>query len=832
MFLPARIASGWRRLTFGLARRFSLLIAVLLGVLTVILAAINIWAQHEASEERLKRQAAGMANMLATFAGTHMVDLRLDEVRTVVRDLLSLDDVLYAYVLDGNGLLLTDGSYTDFAFAQVDDPMSLEALRLGRGFVRVDEQGLHAVEPIVLGGEDIGAARIGLSLAPLGQELAAAGRRNLVFGLAFLIAGVGVAWLLLQRATEPLAELTRGTEAAATGRLDLQLAVRGNDELGALAGSFNAMLAQLNSTMVSRDYMNNIVQSMSEALVVLRPDGTIATVNRALCQLLGYPQGALDGEAFSRLLDPVERGRNGEAKLLGELRRRGAVHQVETNYRGREGAAIAVLFSGAVMRDDAGAVTGIVCLAQDNRERKRREEQVHRLAYFDSVTELPNRVLFKQMLGKAVAAAVRHHRTLAVLFLDLDRFKRVNDTFGHAVGDRLLQAFAGRLEGCLRAEDAVARLVEDDFSTIARLGGDEFTVLLSSVGTAHDAARVAARILAALSRPFDLGGREAVIGTSIGIALFPGDGDDPDSLLKNADTAMYHAKEHGRNRYQFYSEGLGERALQRLTLETELRKAIELQAFTLHYQPQIEIDSGRVIGVEALLRWRHPRLGAIAPKEFIPLAEETGLIVPLGTWTLRTACRQAKSWLEAGVGPLRMAVNVSNVQLRQPSFVGQVREILAETQLPPEYFELEITETTAMSNPEVTAARLRELRAMGIQIAIDDFGTGYSSLNYLKSFPLTRVKIDRVFITDLLSNSEDAAIVGAIIAMARSLQLCVVAEGVENDAQLEHLRREKCDEMQGFLASPPLPAEDVVPWLLDWQRRGRDAGAPGLAASA
>jgi len=531
-----------------------------------------------------------------------------------------------------------------------------------------------------------------------------------------------------------------------------------------------------------------------------------------MCRLVGHSERELRGMLFERLLAGRPGARDG-IDLTGTLQRDGVLDHVEANYVHRSGHPIAVLVSGALMRDADGAVQAMICIAQDNRERKRHEEQVRQLAYFDAVTGLPNRVQFHHALDEALQEARRHGTKLAVLFLDVDRFKRINDTLGHAKGDHLLRSFAERLAHGVRRSDTVARDWPGEASTVARLGGDEFTILLRQIESGDDAARVAARILEALSAPFDLGGHEVVVDASIGIALYPDDGRNADGLLMHADLAMYDAKARGRANYQFYHRDLNAKAMERLWLESELRRALTLEHLTLEFQPQLDIASDAVIGVEALLRWHHPERGRIPPDKFIPLAEETGLIGPIGLWVLSSSCAQAKAWLDAGLGEIRVAVNISSEQLRHAHFVDQVAQALADSGLPARLLELEITESTAMAEPEIMVPRLIELKAMGVDLAIDDFGTGYSSLTYLQRFPLDRVKIDRSFVRHVVSSTNDAGIVTAIIAMAHQLSFEVIAEGVETEDQLAFLRAHGCDQIQGYLASPPLTAERFAAWL-------------------
>jgi diguanylate cyclase (GGDEF)-like protein len=419
----------------------------------------------------------------------------------------------------------------------------------------------------------------------------------------------------------------------------------------------------------------------------------------------------------------------------------------------------------------------------------------HYVATHDMLTDLPNRQLFQDRLDQALLEARRSRHRVALLFLDLDRFKLTNDTLGHAAGDRLIQAVAERLSHCIRASD-----------TAARLGGDEFTVILPGVQRSHDVARIANKILDSLARPFLQEGIELYITTSIGISVFPSDGVDSETLLKNADIAMYRAKANGRNNFQFYTPAMNEKALERMELEYSLRHAVDRDEFVLHYQPQVDVSAGRIIGMEALLRWKHPTLGLLMPSEFIPLAEETGLIVPIGEWVLRTACQQAREWQKRGLPEVNMAVNFSARQFQRQNPIRSVTSVLNETGLDPHFLELELTESVVMRDAEAASATLRQLRALGIHLSLDDFGTGYSSLGHLKRFPLEKLKIDKLFVRSLTVDPSDRAITSAIIAMAHSLQLMPLAEGVETMAQLEVLRSLRCDHMQGFLFSGAVTA--------------------------
>ena len=456
----------------------------------------------------------------------------------------------------------------------------------------------------------------------------------------------------------------------------------------------------------------------------------------------------------------------------------------------------------------------VLTLVRDITDRKKQENQIHKLAFYDSLTGLPNRQLFLEHLEHEIRQCDRNHDAVAVLFLDLDRFKLINDTLGHSAGDATLAEVGSRLMSCVRSTDAITRSVnEEALTSVARLGGDEFTMLVGSISDARDSEPVARRILEALSAPININGREFYVTPSIGIATYPVDGGDAETLLKNADAAMYKAKEEGRNCIRFYSSTINDRAAAKFTLETELRKAIENEQLEVYYQPQIDILSGCTVSMEALVRWNHPQSGFIAPMDFIPIAEETGLINELGEWVMRTACAQVKQWSSEGKGDVRIAVNLSGRQFYSGKLASIVAEALATTGLDSGRLEVELTESMVMKNPTAAAASLSELKEMGISIAVDDFGTGYSSLAYLKRYPLDILKIDRSFVRDIVDDPDDAAITRAIIGMAKSLGMSVIAEGVETPEQLEFLRTNGCDVAQGYLLGKPVPAKDAEGFL-------------------
>jgi diguanylate cyclase (GGDEF)-like protein len=417
------------------------------------------------------------------------------------------------------------------------------------------------------------------------------------------------------------------------------------------------------------------------------------------------------------------------------------------------------------------------------------------LAQHDAVTNLPNRLVLKDRVSQAISLARRRKTATAVVFLDLDRFKYINDSLGHAIGDRLLQSVALRLVGSVRDSD-----------TVTRQGGDEFVILLSEIAHSQDAAKSAKRILHSLTAPHLIGAHELHIDGSIGISVYPVDGEDAETLIKNADTAMYHAKENGRNNFQYFTAEMNVKVVARQSLEASLRRALEREEFLLHYQPKVNLNTGEITSVEALIRWQHPDRGLVSPAEFVPIAEDSGLILPIGRWVLREACRQARAWQDAGLPPIPTAVNVSYAEFRKPSFVEGVQTTLKETGLEARYLELELTEGVLMDDAKFTASVLQELKGMGIRLAADDFGTGYSSLSYLREFPIDILKIDRSFINQITADCDGSTIVDAIISMGKSLKHVVVAEGIETQEQRAYLQAHHCQEGQGYLFSRPLPA--------------------------
>ena len=479
-----------------------------------------------------------------------------------------------------------------------------------------------------------------------------------------------------------------------------------------------------------------------------------------------------------------------------------------------------------IEHDAAGMPVRLAGAVHDVTRHKTAEAEIRRLAYYDPLTGLPNRLLFTEQLQRSLLHCERHGKRLAIMFIDLDNFKRVNDTLGHTCGDELLRTAGGRLAASLRAYDSLTRNAGEGEHAIARLGGDEFIVMVSDIDRAVDVAAIAQRLVKTLEQPLVLQGTEVFVGGSIGVAIYPDDGRDIDTLLKNADTAMYRAKESGRASYQFYLPQMNERAAERLKIESRLRGALERGEFVLHYQPKVCLDSGEISGFEALLRWQHPERGLVPPLEFISILEDTGLIVPVGEWVVRSVCQQLRQWQRDGV-PLRpVAVNLSARQFHQAGLDVVIARIVSQSGIDPGLLEFELTESMLMNDPEAAVRTLQRMKTWGVRLSVDDFGTGYSSLAYLKRFPLDALKIDRAFIRDITTDPDDAAITLAIIGLAHSMKLTVVAEGVETEAQLAYLRARGCDEMQGYYFARPMPPAECARALAEgWRLGGADATA-------
>ena len=544
--------------------------------------------------------------------------------------------------------------------------------------------------------------------------------------------------------------------------------------------------------------LRRLVATNLVALLFTDLAGNILSADDSFLNLLGYTSKNLPRSIHD--VTPPEHHRLDE-EAFEKLMAFGACAPFEKDFLKQDGTLLPVLF-GAVMHDEE-----IACFVVDLSQNKQSQEKLNHLAYHDALTDLPNQVLFKDRLKQAIALSRRHDHLQAVLLLNLDRFKAINDSLGYTAGDRLLQSVAQRLTSCVRESD-----------TVARFGGDEFAVLLTQIPRAQDAANVARAIKQALDQAFIFEDQEIFVSSSIGISMYPHDGRDTAGLLKTAGVALDRAKVQGGNNFHFYTAGGTTRALKQLVLESNIRPGLERSEFFVQYQPQVDIRGFHLVGMEALVRWQHPSLGLLYPSEFVSIAEETGLIILLGDFVMRTACAQNKAWQDKGLTPMRISVNFSARQFQQATFIADVSHILKETNLDPRWLELELTESSIMKDPEEAIEKLHELKLMGISVAIDDFGTGYSSLNYLKRFPIDTLKIDKTFVSDVCKDPHDTAIVRAIINLGHALDLTVVAEGVETKEQLQYLSALECDVVQGFLFSKALSTKAFEDLLIEQRK--------------
>jgi len=560
-----------------------------------------------------------------------------------------------------------------------------------------------------------------------------------------------------------------------------------------------------------------IVNSSPDLVYMLDRNGCFTFLNDRVQSMLGFTKAELIGKHYSELINEDDLQavhnlfnerragdravKNLEVRLKSKLRD-GRVGVMRTKAVWSELTAIGIYTDNNERTRSNFA--GTYGTARDISERKQAQEVINFQAYHDLLTHLPNRALLKDRLDLAITQARRNKRKLAAMFLDLDRFKLVNDTLGHSMGDRLLKAVAKRLQSCLRSGD-----------TLSRFGGDEFTLLLPEVRTRDDVVVIAEKILDRLHEPFVIDGHELFVGASIGISMYPEAGDSGEALIQNADIAMYHVKSRGKNGYQFFSEEMNHQFSTRLNLERELRNGLTKGEFEVYYQPQVSLQTGTIAGVEALVRWRHSTRGVIEPGEFLPLAEETGLIMQLDEFVQRQAFQDVAAWRSAGLGDVRVSVNLTSAQMEQEGFVSRFVGSMEASGLPAKLVKLELTESTLMQDMEVIIPKLKEIRSLGAQIAIDDFGMGYSSLSYLHQFPINTLKIDRTFVSDIRAEHGEASIIDAIVAMARGLRLDLVAEGVENRTQLKYLQNQGCEEVQGFIFSPAVPASELMDLLVD-----------------
>ena len=632
-------------------------------------------------------------------------------------------------------------------------------------------------------------------------EAANAERRRLTWLLSLAFAGLGallagaLAWRAVNRLQRPVESLIKSAERIGLGDYTRPVEVRRNDALGELEQALERMRGRLRHSTINKSYLHSVLNSLTDAVFVTSPDGVIKIANAAACKLLGYAEEELLGKGILAVLDERERADFDLLQAAQETR--------ETIVRTRSGQTIPVSFSGSRIDSDDPQFQGNIFVARNITDRKRAERRIRYLARYDALTKIPNRMQFHHVLQQTIARSMRSGQVVAALYLDMDRFKEVNDTFGHGAGDRVLEVLAERLTRSLPKE-----------TVVGRLAGDEFALFVDGLPADADnrgpIAQLARALLTEVSRPFQLNQHEVFLTASIGIAFCPRDAENVIDLLRNADAAMYYSKQNGGNTFAFYSPEMNAAAVERLMLKSKLRRALERDELEIKYQPKVDLRNGRIIGAEALLRWRLPGHGDIPPAQFIPLAEETNLILDIGEWVLNRVCLDYRQMQSQGGDPGRISLNLSLKQLRQASFILRCRSVFRRHHVSPTAFELEITETTLMADPQRTVRLLDELYAMGLHLSIDDFGTGYSSLSALQQFPIGTLKIDQSFVRDATEDANDATIVRTIIEMGRSLGIEVIAEGVESRAQLEFLRSNGCHYGQGRLFGEPCTAQELL----------------------
>jgi diguanylate cyclase (GGDEF)-like protein/PAS domain S-box-containing protein len=624
-------------------------------------------------------------------------------------------------------------------------------------------------------------------------------------GITFFAIGLTLAWWAGRRMHQPISTLIRSADRIAQGDYSRPLEVGRRDELGELQAALERMRQKLRQTTINKNYLTNVLGSMTDAVFVTSPEGVIRMANHAACKLLAWGEDELVGRGIISIFDERERDNFDLLRAAHDTR--------EAVVKTRHGQTIPVAITGSKISTDDPQYQGTIFVVRNVTERKRAERRIRYLARYDALTKVPNRMQFQHLLQQAIARATRNKTSLALLYLDMDRFKEINDTFGHAAGDRTLEILTERLTRALPQETVIGRLAGDEFAMFV----DELSADADNRGTVAQLARA---VLAEIGRAFQLQEHEVFLTASIGIAFCPRDAENVIDLIRNADAAMYHSKQNGGNSFAFYSPEMNAAAVERLMLKSKLRRSLERDEFLMHYQPKVDLRDGRIVGAEALLRWRLPGHGDIPPSHFIPLAEETNLILEVGEWVLNRVCQDYRELQQTVTSPGRISLNLSLKQLRQASFILRFRSVFRKHGVSPTCFELEITETTLMADSKRTLHLLDELYAMGLHLSIDDFGTGYSSLSALQQFPIGTLKVDQSFVRDVDDDESDATIVRTVIEMGRSLKMNVIAEGVESLGHLSFLRRHHCGFGQGKLFGEPVTLAELKLLLARQQETG------------
>ena len=745
-------------------------------------------------EADLETRASSLSEITGTSLAPALASGNKVAVASIAERLLDERDIERVEVLDAHGTVLFRGG----------DPAAQQS---GDWFVFQSTIHSNLVSAPV---QRVGSLRISMSRTEMRETLASIRKqlesqqgmqikrmRGLLAGitLPLLVLGLAGAWFIARQLAGPISALVKSADRIGQGDYTRPLAVVRHDELGDLQFALERMRQKLNETTITKNYLNTVLNSLSDAVLVTSPEGIVKSCNEAAHRLLGYEAADLLGKPLVSFVDEAHRNALDLSNSAPEAR--------ETVLRTASGQTIPVSMASSAITTEDPQFQGNIYVARNITERKRAERRIRYLARYDTLTKMPNRMQFQHLLQQAIARARRSQRSLALLYLDLDRFKEVNDTFGHAAGDRTLEILSERLTRNLSKDTVIGRLAGDEFAMFV----DDLPMDVDNRASIGALART---LLDEISRTFYVNQQEVYLTASVGVAICPYDAENVIDLIRNADAAMYHSKQNGGNSCAFYVPEMNAAAVERLMLKSKLRRALERDELVILYQSKVDLRDGRVVGAEALLRWPLPGHGDISPSQFIPLAEETSLILDIGEWVLNRVCSDYREWQKTVPEPGRIAINLSLRQLKQASFISRCRGVFRKHNVSPTCFELEVTETTLMTDPKRTIGLLNELYAMGLNLAIDDFGTGYSSLSALQQFPIGTLKIDQSFVRDVAVDSDDAAIVRTIIDMGKSLDLEVIAEGVEASEQLEFLRKHGCYYAQGRLFGDAMEASKML----------------------
>jgi diguanylate cyclase (GGDEF)-like protein/PAS domain S-box-containing protein len=736
-------------------------------------------------ETDLESRASSMSKIAGSLLAPALASGNIAAVSSIADRLLDERDIEHVEVLDANGVVLFSGSNPVVQHSTLGPYVLQSNMRSGSLRIALSRAKMH---------ETLGSIRTQLESK---QGTQVKRKRGLLAAITLPLLALGLlgAWFVARQLARPISALIKSAERIGQGDYTRPLAVVRHDELGELQRALERMRQKLAETTITKNYLNTVLNSLSDAVLVTSPDGIVKSCNEAAQRLLGYGEVDLLTKPLVSFIDDAHRSAFDLSSAAPEAR--------ETVLRTASGQTIPVSMASSTITTDDPQFQGNIYVARNITERKRAERRIRYLARYDTLTKMPNRMQFQHLLQQAIARSRRNQRGLALLYLDLDRFKEVNDTFGHSAGDRTLEILSERLTRNLSKDTVIGRLAGDEFAIFI----DDLPVDIDNRASLGALART---LLDEISRTFYVNQQEVYLTASVGVAICPYDAENVIDLIRNADAAMYHSKQNGGNSSAFYVPEMNAAAVERLMLKSKLRRALERDELVILYQSKVDLRDGRVVGAEALLRWRLPGHGDISPSHFIPLAEETSLILDIGEWVLNRVCSDYREWQKTVPEPGRIAINLSLRQLKQASFIARCRGVFRKHAVSPTCFELEVTETTLMTDPKRTIGLLNELYAMGLHLAIDDFGTGYSSLSALQQFPIGTLKIDQSFVRDVAVDSNDAAIVRTIIDMGKSLDLEVIAEGVEVSEQLEFLRKHGCYFAQGRLFGDAMEARKIL----------------------